>query len=142
MDIVKIVESKNNNYLFAVTFSTAQNNKTLSYQCFKMLVLLHELWKTPYTKRTNILYREIEKDMKKAPGKYSVSLDTFNRALDFIQHESLATVRDINNDNTYNEKHLKNGFYVLSDQFYDEVCSLSVNFVKYVDAIVNIAKFL
>ncbi len=142
MAIVNKVVSKNNDYLLAVTFAQAENNKTLSYQCFRMLILFHELWKSDYTKKTSVLYREVAKDMQKNPKKYPVSIDTFNNALDAIQYESWAGCRDINSDNTYSEKHIKNGFYVFSDQFFDEVCSLSINYVKYVDAIVNIAKFL
>ncbi len=142
MAIVNKAVSKNNDYLLAVTFTQAENNKTLSYQCFRMLVLLHELWKSDYTKKTSVLYREVAKDMQKNPKKYPVSIDTFDQALDVIQYESLAGCRDLINDNAYSEKRLKNGFYVFSDLFFDEVCSLAINYVKYVNAIVNIAKFL
>ncbi len=141
MAVVNYSKTQSNAYLTYVTFPTAQNNKTLNYQCFRMYIILNDILKTSYTFDYCNIYGVVSNDIEKNPKDYPISYNDFQKAIKSMYDKVMQGCKYFV-DNTYDEKRINNGFYILSDQFYKEMCDLKFDFVAFAKAIITIEKYL
>ncbi len=141
MAVVNVVINKRNDYLEDVSFAPYKNNIMLKHQIAEMAILLISMRENGCMGVNTQFHKMLIADMQKNPRKYPVDAKTIVEDINYISKKCLEAWND-NKNNEYDEKHYNNGFSILSPKFYEDICTGEISGVKYVDALITIAKRL
>ncbi len=138
MALVNILKNSTNPYLEDVTFGKYTSNQALRYQMVKMAVILRRLQRCDFIISEGNFYDNIIGDIKRRPEKYApITVEKYTQAVKHIIARC-EEVWKMSRNNEYDVDLYKNGFSILSTNFYEDVCSGQINGAQFANALVAI----
>ncbi len=141
MALVNVKKNARNAYVEDISFDPYKTNQALNHQTMKMGIMLLGMYDSSFVSRDTQIARMIVADIDKNPRKYRVDSKGFLDAIAYVEARCKEVWKECRK-NVYDAKLYKNGYSILSQSFYEDVCDRQINAVMYVEAIMTIASRL